>query len=95
MVLGAHGFSLIAGNEGIQALFARSASAPGQYIPNKNNFEAIKDKFVNLHLNHQKLSYRVKERLKAWVREFLKQVGLFGAVLVWRDRIRKLLKRSR
>ena len=92
MVLGAHEFVLIAGNEGIQALFARSSSTPGQYVPNKKSFEAIKDKFLQLHLNHQKLSYRFKKSLKALVRETLSQIGLFGTVLIWRDKIRKLFK---
>jgi len=58
----------------------------------KKYFKAIKDKFLQLRLNHQKLSCRVKESLKALARETMKQVGLFGTALIWRDKIRKSLK---
>lgn len=92
MVLGAHGFSLVAGNEGIQAFFVKSDSAPNHYAPDKKNFEAIRNKFFTLHLNNQKWSYRVKEKFKAFIRETLKYAGLFNVLLAGRDRIRQLLK---
>lgn len=71
MVLGAHGFSLIAGNEKIQALFMKSSSAPGQYVTNKNNYESIRKKFVELDRGYQKLSYRLKNTLKTFAKEII------------------------
>ena len=87
MVIEAHGFKLVAGNEGIQAMFVSTDDPPMNYVARRENYEAIREKFVTLEEKKRKASYRYKEKLKAWIRELLKSVGLFDMVLALREKI--------
>ena len=87
MVIEAHGFKLVAGNEGIQAMFVPTDDPPGNYVARRENYEAIREKFATLEEKKRKASYRYKEKLKAWIRELLKSVGLFEMVLALREKI--------
>lgn len=87
MVIEAHGFKLVAGNEGIQAMFVPTDDPPGNYVARRENYEAIRKKFATLEEKKRKASYRYKEKLKAWIRELLKSVGLFEMVLALQEKI--------
>jgi 2-polyprenyl-3-methyl-5-hydroxy-6-metoxy-1,4-benzoquinol methylase len=92
MVIEANGFRLVAGNQNIQALFIPTNDSSGKYIACKENYTAIREKFLLLEAKNKNFLYRYKEKIKAMIREFLKLCGMFEMVIQLREKLRQLKK---